>query len=355
MKNRELKAEAGLINFEDFKPAKGYVLCLKSLPSDLEATNRFRWPEKGHVVAPDWDPKKECGNGLHAFLWGCGDSSVAYIKGDAKWLVLKVRAKDIVRLDGKVKFQEAEILFCGERDTAVSIVMHNAPAGTAVMFANITVGDGETAIGGDYAFLKGGDFSTVTGGYCATVIGGDYANVVGGDYATATGGENATVTGGNFTNVTGGNFATVTGGYRSNVTGGKYANVTGGYRSNVTGGKYATVTGGGFSTVTGGDCATVTGGECANVRGGKYANVTGGYYATVTGGDGANVTGGSFSTVTGGIGAEVSGGKDAELILEYIDNGKRKKKAVVVDGEKILPGVKYRLNDAHEFVPFEGR
>jgi hypothetical protein len=257
-------------SIKSFKPATGYVLCLKSLPPTLVARGGFVWPESGRVAAPDWDPTQKFGNGLHAFKWGVGEARLAHLEGYARWLVLSVREKDIVELDLEVKFPECEVLFCGKREIAVYIIQHYAPTGTAVMFANITVGDGEIAIGGDYAFLKGGDFSTVTGGYCATVIGG-----------------------------------------------------------------YG---------------ATVTGGGRANVTGGDHATVTGGNNATVTGGYGATVTGGDFATVTGGIGARVSGGYGAVLILEYSDENKIKKKVFVVDGEKILPYVKYRLNKKHELV-----
>jgi hypothetical protein len=310
VKNRELNAGAGAINVDAFKPEQGYVLCLKSLPPTLEETSGFKWPEKGRVAAPDWKRTKSFGNGLHAFLWGDGGSSVAYVKGDARWLVLKVRAKDVIDLGCKVKFPEAEVLFCGEKEIAVSIVMHHAPVGTAVMFANVMGGNGATLVGGYRSTVKGGNGASVTGGKRAKVTGGDFATVKGGDFAT--------------------------------VIGGKYANVTGGYCSTVKGGDYATITGGIGASVTGGISAKVMGGDRSTVTGGHYANVMGGHFANVRGGD--------FATVSGGIGARVSGGYGAVLILEYSDENKINKKVFVVDGEKILPYVKYRLNKKHELV-----
>jgi hypothetical protein len=331
MKNRELNVGAGVINIEAFKPEPGYVLCLKYMQPSLKAYNGFKWPKIGHVTAPDWKPTKKIGNGLHAFMWGEGYARFGYLDDDAMWLVLKVRKQDIVELDGMVKFPEAEVLFCGEKEIAVSIVMHHAPAGTSVVFANITVGDDENAFGGDHANIRGGNF--------AKVRGGDFATLIVGDYGTAIGSYHATITGGYFANLTGGQRSTVKGGHRSTVKGGKWAKVFGGNYADVTGGDLADVTGGDYADVTGGDYAKVWGGNNANVRGGAYANLTGGDYATVS----------------GGVGAKVSGGKGAVLILEYSEESKNKRKSVVVDGEKILPGVKYRLNDAHEFVPFEGR
>jgi len=191
------------IIMETFAPPTGYVLCLKSLPANLKAYEGFQWPEIGHVKAPDWKPTERCGNGLHAFRWGTGDSDLACLADDAKWLVLQVKEDGIIDLNDKVKFEECQVLYCGERDIAVSIIQHHAPAGTAVMFATVTGGYG----------------ATVTGGYGATVTGGYGATVTGGSRATVTGGDGATVTGGYGATVTGGDGATVTGGYGATVTG----------------------------------------------------------------------------------------------------------------------------------------
>jgi hypothetical protein len=35
-------------------------------------TDRFYYPKRGWVEAPDFDEKPECGGGLHGLVWGEG-------------------------------------------------------------------------------------------------------------------------------------------------------------------------------------------------------------------------------------------------------------------------------------------
>jgi hypothetical protein len=235
----------------------------------------FKWPTSGEVVCPYWSPEAECGNGLHGFLWGEGDGSLANWEGNAVWMVLEVEADKIVNLEGKVKFPAATVIYSGDRKTATDMI---------------------------YARRHG------------AVIG-----------------------------------ATVTGGAEATVTGGDGATVTGGYGAKVMGGDYATVTGGNWAMVTGGDCATVTGGERAMVTGGNWATVTGGDEATVTGGDRATVTGGAGATVTGGNWATVTGGDWATIVLNYWDGERYRLKVGYIGENGLKPGVKYKLDDQHEF------
>lgn len=96
-----------------------YVYVLKTVDGKRKAYEKFGYPKSGMVVAPDWDPKPEHGNGLHGALWGEGVSRAFDWRKTAKWLVLKVLESTIVDLDGKVKFPEAEVVFCGERIPAI--------------------------------------------------------------------------------------------------------------------------------------------------------------------------------------------------------------------------------------------
>ena len=155
------------------KPAKGHVLVLKSLPASMKAYGGFQWPESGAVFAPDWKPTEECGNGLHGWLWGAGDASLRCKDYDAKWLVLSVPADSIVDLGSKVKFPSCEVVYIGDRETAVSAIQHYAPNSTAVMFITLTGGCGSTLTGGDHSTLTGGNRSTLTGGNRSTLTGGD--------------------------------------------------------------------------------------------------------------------------------------------------------------------------------------
>lgn len=62
------------------------------------------------VEAPDWKPTKECGNGLHGWLWGAGNWGLKAKGDNIKWLVLEVEKDSIIDLDGKVKFPKANVV-----------------------------------------------------------------------------------------------------------------------------------------------------------------------------------------------------------------------------------------------------
>src|ERR1700730_4145684 len=48
--------------------------CLADMRSPAREAEGFRWPESGLVEAKDWKPMKQCGGGLHGYLWGEGDA-----------------------------------------------------------------------------------------------------------------------------------------------------------------------------------------------------------------------------------------------------------------------------------------
>ena len=88
------------------------VLVLRSCNADGTSYNDFKRPLKvGSVVkCPDWNPKAECGNGLHGLLWGAGEGNLLNWKSDAQWMVLEVLLADVVMLGGKCKFPSAKII-----------------------------------------------------------------------------------------------------------------------------------------------------------------------------------------------------------------------------------------------------
>ena len=89
------------------------VLVLRTCDCNMQAHGGFVWPESGLVECPDWDPKPECGNGLHGLLWGNGDLSLMSADADAKYLLVEVDADVIVDLGGKVKFPRGNVVYCG--------------------------------------------------------------------------------------------------------------------------------------------------------------------------------------------------------------------------------------------------
>ena len=68
------------------------VLVLRVCRKDGGSSRGFVWPKSGHVEAPDWKPTAECGYGLHGWLWGVGDLSVASGVDDPEslWLAVEV-------------------------------------------------------------------------------------------------------------------------------------------------------------------------------------------------------------------------------------------------------------------------
>jgi hypothetical protein len=112
-----------------------FVLCLRTCSEALTSHGGFQWPKKGPIACTDWLPKPECGNGLHGLLWGVGDAGyLDYCDTSKKWLVVKVRAEDVVDIQNKVKFPRGQVVFCGTRDRAVVYIQKRAPKGSNVVF-----------------------------------------------------------------------------------------------------------------------------------------------------------------------------------------------------------------------------
>ena len=175
-----------------------YVYALKTVKSDMTSRNGFKWKRRGVVVAPDWNPNPECGGGLHAFLRGEGDGSLADWSPDAVWLVLKIPDGSYIDLGGKIKFPRCTVVFCGDRKSATDKLQELGCHGPIIGVC-----------------ASGGYGSTVSGGYGSTVSGGDRSRVSGGDRSRVIGGDESTVSGGHGSTVSGGHGSTVSGGDRS--------------------------------------------------------------------------------------------------------------------------------------------
>ena len=176
-------------------------LILRTCNADMRSHGGFQWPRSGPVVAPDWNPASKCGNGLHGFLRGEGDGSLADWHIEALWLVAEVET--FVDLGGKVKFPNAEVIFVGTRLETTAFVKARYPD-AAVIGANVAVGDGRVAVVGYYG--------TATAGYRGTATAGNYGTATAGDGGTATAGDGGTATAGD--------YGTATAGYRGTATAG---------------------------------------------------------------------------------------------------------------------------------------
>ena len=142
------------------------VLILRTCAADMTAHGGFKWPRRGPVSAPDWDPAPVCGHGLHGFLWGGGDVSLASSASDAIWLVVRAVAQDVVDLGSKVKFPRGVVVYAGDRASAVAMIQAAAPSSADPCMYG-------TATSGDYGTATAGDSGTATAGVRGTATAGD--------------------------------------------------------------------------------------------------------------------------------------------------------------------------------------
>ncbi|HET9893164.1 MAG TPA: hypothetical protein VFQ42_21990 [Mycobacterium sp.] len=181
------------------------VLVMRCVHADMKSSRGFRWPESGPVEAPapgacgdksEWKPTRECGHGLHGWLWGAGDLTGTcdyWDSQDTKWLLVEVAKSDVVDLDGKVKFPRGTVVFCGDRSEAAKLIVDHAPAGTPVIFGTATAGYGGTATAGDGGTATAGERGTATAGYGGTATAGYGGTATAGYGGTATAGYGGTV------------------------------------------------------------------------------------------------------------------------------------------------------------------
>jgi hypothetical protein len=108
------------------KKSTKWVYVLKTVDKDMQGYGGFKYPTKGKVTAPDWQPTKQCGKGLHALLWAEGGD---YLSTDitAKWLVLKVDKNLMVSFSDKVKFKEGFVCYAGNCDGAIAYIKSKMP------------------------------------------------------------------------------------------------------------------------------------------------------------------------------------------------------------------------------------
>jgi hypothetical protein len=214
------------------------VLVLRTSDKNRRSWGDFEWPESGPVEAPDWSPEASCGGGLHGWLRGEGDSSVADVTSpDRVWQVVEVEEDQIVDLGGKVKFPRGVVIYSGAREGAVALIRAAYP-GAAVIYGTATAGEygtanagnggtatagnGGTANAGNGGTANAGNGGTANAGYGGTAFAGDSGTATAGDYGTATAGVGGTATAGYRGTATAGNGGTATAGEYGTATAGDY-------------------------------------------------------------------------------------------------------------------------------------
>ena len=148
-------------------PAAYKAYILRTCDQDMQSYGGFIWPVEGHVAAPDWEANELCGQGLHGFLWGEGSGGLADWSPTAKWLVAGIN--EWIDLNGKVKFPEAWVVYCGDRLSATQFIQEMGARG-AVVGGTATAGYSGTATAGDRGTATAGYSGTATAGYSGTII-----------------------------------------------------------------------------------------------------------------------------------------------------------------------------------------
>jgi hypothetical protein len=91
------------------------ALILRKCKKDGSSSHGFVYGNTGDTVtAPDWDPKPECGNGLHGLKQGNGEWGLlaGYV-----WLIIEADENDVVDIDQyKCKFRTGKILYRGDKE-----------------------------------------------------------------------------------------------------------------------------------------------------------------------------------------------------------------------------------------------
>jgi hypothetical protein len=188
------------------------VLVLRTCAADLTSHDGFKWPSSGPVKCLAWSPEPKCGNGLHGLLRGEGNGNLLNWNEDAKWLVVEVDADAVVKIDdGKVKFPEGVVVFCGDRRDATEMVRARHPDAAVV---------GGTATAGHRGTATAGDLGTATAGNWGTATAGNWGTATAGNSGTATAGHRGTATAGDSGTATAGYMGTATAGYMGTATAG---------------------------------------------------------------------------------------------------------------------------------------
>ena len=234
-------------------------LILRNCRPDGTSQNGFKWnTEIGAVnTCPDWVDNNECGNGLHGWLDGIGDSTVSNYNDSPLWLVAEVETFNDCR--GKVKFRSCTVVFTGSMIECSQYLFDQGIRGPII------------GLTGDHS--EGGDLSVLSAVGKRMQSSGRNSTQTAGDYSTQTAGHSSTQTAGNYSTQTAGYNSTQKAGHDSTQTAGDNSTQTAGYNSNQTAGDISTQTAGSSSTQTAGNHSTITCGNHCKVTAGLHSVV----------------------------------------------------------------------------------
>jgi hypothetical protein len=302
----------------------------------------FKWPLQvgASVEASDWSAYATCGHGLHGWLHGDGDPSLAskYLNHyNALWYVLEVETESLVTIECspfKCKFPRAVVRFIGSLQEARAFLLEHDPKAKpldvmgAVRADNVYACTG--ALGVSAAGLHGDAVSGMEGVAAASSHG--IAQALKKGVAAA------------------GNYGTAKTGYHGLSIAGMYGLATTSDDGVAVAGAEGNATAGTCGTAVTGD------GGCANA-GEEGTAVVRDSGCAISGNNGLSVAltqgharSGDYGVAIADI--SVTAGKSGTLVASYYDASSMRYRLVVgyIGEDGLKPGVPYRLNDQRKFV-----
>jgi hypothetical protein len=234
------------------------ALILRTCKNDLTSYNGFKWPKKGYVECPDWDPKPKCGNGLHGLLWGEGDGCLLNWSEGAKWQVVEVDLEKCVEIGQKVKFPCGNIVYTGDQISATKYILEHGGFGKTIVGANVVVGNNQNAVAGYRGTATAGNYGIATAGY--------YGKATAGNYGTATVGHSGIAIAGDAGTATAGDAGTAIAGIGGKATASTCGTATAGNGGTATAGNNGTATAGENGIATAGNGGTATAGNSGKIQ-----------------------------------------------------------------------------------------
>jgi len=171
----------------------------------------FKWPKRGRVEAPDWNPEPVCVGGLHGLRPGDNEPGQWYDYD--KYLALRVVTADIVDLNGKCKFPAATVLHVADNMANLSAWLQARGETGPWYRGTATAGYGGTAAAGYRGTASVGSYGTATAGSYGTASAGYRGTASVGSYGTALAGESGTASAGRYGTATAGYLGTASAGY----------------------------------------------------------------------------------------------------------------------------------------------
>jgi len=246
---------------------------------------RFTWPASGLVKAPDWDPKPECGGGLHGFLLGCGDGRLADWAESANWLVVEIDRETLIDLQGKVKFPKGNVMFCGNRDGAIAVLEGLAPEAKhmPVIGARRMVGDKQIVCTGYRGSAVAGAFGSAVAGYKGNAMAGEGGKAEAGYAGTAEAGHAGTAIACEGGSAIAGEGGSAIVGACGSAVAGYRGSAFAGYKGSAVAGDYGSATAGAYGKAVAGYKGSAIAGDYGNATAGVGGRISIDWWDTKTG------------------------------------------------------------------------